>query len=248
MKILGILVTIASYIFTPTAWGQTKYYKTPEGNIIDSVAYEKAKADYIEQYKQTITPYFRIQDFLNQEYATPDSVVYTYRWQMVNTLRLSTARGVDYEKYMGKVFPLNKLKKIDNTAFSIEDLKGKPSLINFWFIECPPCLAEIPALNNVKAALQDSVNFIAITFNWRKDVMKFLKKEAFNFTHITNARWLIDDLGIHSFPLNVFLDKEGKVVHMTNSIPAFRSPGNSKPVMGNGKQFELLLRTILAQN
>lgn len=36
---------------------------------------------------------------------------------------------------------------------SLADFKGRPLLINFWATWCPPCVAEMPALDRAQAAL-----------------------------------------------------------------------------------------------
>ena len=41
-----------------------------------------------------------------------------------------------------------------------KDLKGKINVINFWFMKCAPCIAEIPALNTlVKKYKGKDINF-----------------------------------------------------------------------------------------
>lgn len=38
-------------------------------------------------------------------------------------------------------------------ARSLADFRGRPLLINFWATWCPPCVAEMPALDRTQAAL-----------------------------------------------------------------------------------------------
>ena len=50
----------------------------------------------------------------------------------------------------------------DGTAGSTADLVGEPTVLNFWASNCPPCLAEMPAFEEVHQALAESVAFVGI--------------------------------------------------------------------------------------
>jgi len=49
---------------------------------------------------------------------------------------------------VGKPAPAFSLKDKDGKTFSLETLKGKVIVLNFWATWCPPCRVEIPAFNN----------------------------------------------------------------------------------------------------
>jgi len=42
---------------------------------------------------------------------------------------------------------------IDGSPVSLADYKGTPVLVNFWAIWCPPCVAELPALDRAATEL-----------------------------------------------------------------------------------------------
>ena len=42
-------------------------------------------------------------------------------------------------------------------------LQGRPVLLNFWATWCPPCVAELPALDNAAKQLVDDVTFLLIS-------------------------------------------------------------------------------------
>ncbi|MFK7774710.1 MAG: redoxin domain-containing protein [Saprospiraceae bacterium] len=113
----------------------------------------------------------------------------------------------------GAVLTTFDLENMDGQKVSLESLKGKVVLINFWFINCPPCRMEIPDLNELKAEYAGkNVEFLAITFDSKKQVSEFLQKIPFDFQILPHAHKVIETYGIQGFPTSVVINKEGKVV------------------------------------
>jgi len=108
-------------------------------------------------------------------------------------------------------------KDINGNKIKINDLKGKVVVMNFWFINCPPCRKEIPFLNELVEQYKDStgVVFIGIALDSKSELREFLKKEPFNYTIIDNGRFITGKYGITAYPTHLVLDKEGKVYFHT---------------------------------
>lgn len=105
------------------------------------------------------------------------------------------------------------LQDMDGSQMQLTDFQGKVVLINFWFINCPPCRMEMPDLNELKAEYAGKdVEFIAITFDEKTKVAEFLGKTEFDFQIFPDARQAIEMYSIMGFPTSVILNKEGKVV------------------------------------
>ncbi len=104
------------------------------------------------------------------------------------------------------------LTDIDGNQYSLESLKGKIIVLNFWFTNCAPCVKEMPDLNKMKEKYkEEDVVFFAITFNKKELVMPFLQKTKLDFIVIPNAQNNIDDFQIKFFPTNILINKQGKV-------------------------------------
>ncbi len=118
------------------------------------------------------------------------------------------------EKYVNKIknkpLPEFNFQDINGNVFQLSNLKGKVVVLNFWFIECKPCVAEIPALNRVVKSRPDIV-FLAPTFNSKEDVKKFLEHHPFNYNVISDASNYTDKLKISNYPTHIIIDKEGIV-------------------------------------
>lgn len=101
-------------------------------------------------------------------------------------------------------------KKISN-----ESLKGKISIINFWFISCPPCVAEIPGFNAIVEKFgKEDFNYIGIGKDDKKDIQEFLLEHPWKFDQIADGNKIIsDDFKIRwGFPTTFVLDKNAEIV------------------------------------
>jgi len=111
------------------------------------------------------------------------------------------------------------LEDIDGNKHTLESLKGKVVLMNFWFIHCKPCVAEIPDLNMLKKKFNDKdVVFLAVALDSKKSLDKFLETHDFDFTIIPKGRELAERLKIPHYPYNVILDKTGKIQYVSDVL------------------------------
>ncbi len=247
MKIKSLCLTV---IILSSAWtyGQTKYILTNQGKIVNTVAYYNFKNAKIEELKN-ILPSKDVKVIIKDNFKivrqNQDSLIYSYNWDIqIGEPKVKEKNTFEPEDYIDKEFPLPLLTTLDNKKLSIKDLKGKPTLINFWFTTCKPCIEEMPILNGIKSQLKDSANFLAITFENTEKTKAFLKRYNFTFRQIANAEKFINSMNMTSYPVNIFLDKNGIVRKIENGIPYIIDEGN-KMKMGDGKEFLTTLRELL---
>lgn len=109
---------------------------------------------------------------------------------------------------------------INGNRFKTKDLKGKVLVINFWFINCPPCKMEIPELNELVENYKDNkdVVFIAIGLDEKYEIKDFLKRLPFNYNIIDRGTTLAESYKINAFPTHVVVDKEGKIKFHTMGL------------------------------
>jgi thiol-disulfide isomerase/thioredoxin len=99
---------------------------------------------------------------------------------------------------------------LDGQRFDLAAMRGKVVVLNFWFIGCMPCRAEIPGLNKlVKDYNNKDVVFIAIAPDGEADLRTFLKDTAFNFHVVPNGGDVLGRYGLAGFPRHVVIDKGG---------------------------------------
>lgn len=118
-----------------------------------------------------------------------------------------------------KSFPVGKrisyynLKDIEGNRISDEDLKGKVVVLNFWFVACPPCRKEMPGLNELafEFARKTNVVFIAIALDKKWTLKDFIKTHPLAYHIIDEGQIFASRYGVHTYPTNVVLDKNGIV-------------------------------------
>ena len=115
-----------------------------------------------------------------------------------------------YNKLL-KPLPKFELERQNGGFYISDSLIGKPTIINLWFTNCPPCIEEIPILNELKQKYGNTINTIAITFQDRSKVMLFNQLYKFDFEILINAEKFIDSLGINGYPKIILLDKNNVI-------------------------------------
>jgi len=116
-------------------------------------------------------------------------------------------------------------KDIKGVKLDQKSLAGKIIVLNFWFIGCPPCRAEIPELNNLVDSYKDNsdVIFIAIALDEAYEIKDFIKEHPFNYHLVENGRYYAGKYNLNQYPTNIVYDAAGKVVFSSVS----NQPSNS---------------------
>jgi thiol-disulfide isomerase/thioredoxin len=118
----------------------------------------------------------------------------------------------------GRNISLFSEKDINGTKFNQKDLVGKVVVLNFWFINCPPCRREMPELNELVEhyKTEKDVVFIAVALDMRYVIQEFLKTNPFNYNIIDNGRYIAGKYGINLFPTHVVVDRQGRILFHTS--------------------------------
>ena len=122
-----------------------------------------------------------------------------------------------FEDLAGKILPDFKGKTVKSLPFTSKSLKDHVVLINFWFEKCPPCIKEMPILNQLVAKYREKgIRFIAITDDPVLNARKFQLKSGYQYEVVCLTPAEISKLNInHGFPTNVLVGKDGKVIYAT---------------------------------
>jgi thiol-disulfide isomerase/thioredoxin len=124
---------------------------------------------------------------------------------------------------MGKEMPAYSLVGRSGKTYTNEDLKGKVVVLNFWSVNCGPCVMEIPVLNKLYLSYKDNkdVVFISILLDKEDALEKFLEKgltkRRIVYEVVPDSKALMKDTFklIKGYPTNLFIDREGKIFMRT---------------------------------
>jgi thiol-disulfide isomerase/thioredoxin len=117
----------------------------------------------------------------------------------------------------GKKFDGEKITDMNGNKYDLRVANGKVYVINFWFINCPPCKKEIPELNEMVAKYKENkdVVFLAIALDDRSDLKEFIKTLPFNYNIVDDGRFYSSKYGIKGYPTHVIVGKDGLIKFST---------------------------------
>ena len=111
---------------------------------------------------------------------------------------------------VGDVFPDFSLRDMQGKNWTNEQLKGKKTVINFWFTGCGPCRNEMPELGRWVKQFP-KVTFLAITFQKVEQIQQLVAEQHFYFHQLVEGGELIKELGIQSYPTTFVLDENNRI-------------------------------------
>lgn len=112
----------------------------------------------------------------------------------------------------------------ENPTYSVEDTRGKVTVLNFWGTWCGPCVKELPYFSAIADSYPDSVAVVAIHSVIReanKDIEQFIDDEGWSDNIIfaqdsvqsTGNNVYTDMGGNASYPITIILDAQGKITN-----------------------------------
>lgn len=180
-------------------------FKDAQGNILSD-----AQKDSLVQYMDNIqalrrydqdnnnTEYILFQNYEDLRGFVPDESIENLIEE--NKLRRSGGQGAVLNKRINdqwKDQPLpdgDFLQMIDGSVKSFSEYKGKLLVINFWYINCGPCIVEMPYLNQLVDKYQnEDIQFLALSFDTIPDIKSFLNKTEFKYEHGSISRSMMYD-------------------------------------------------------
>lgn len=109
------------------------------------------------------------------------------------------------------VIPPFDLKDLDGRRVTSASLKGKPTLVSFFFANCLPCILEVEPINHY-AAQRPQMNFLAVTFDEPAEARAFVNRFGLRWRVVPDARDFIDRMRVKQYPLMALFDANGKLL------------------------------------
>ncbi len=133
-------------------------------------------------------------------------------WGMLNKQPLTGLSGITMLNRPAPDFTLTTFK---GTTISLEGLKGKPMVINFWASWCPPCKLEAPLLERAWRAYKNrDVVFIGVDVQDREeDALNYIREFDITYPNGPDPTGEISiDYGVSGLPVTFFVSRKGEIV------------------------------------
>ena len=106
------------------------------------------------------------------------------------------------------------LKSLDGQTIQLSDLRGKVVLVNIWASWCPPCKAEMPAIDHVYQAYKDKgftvLGVDSTVQDTTANVKSFVTENKLGFPILLDENGLATRLyNIQSLPTSFFVGPDG---------------------------------------
>jgi peroxiredoxin len=114
------------------------------------------------------------------------------------------------------------IKDITGKRWKLDDLKGKLIFINYWFVNCKPCVEEIPLLMNLKREFSGSdIVFLAISPIDDKDILKQASDKLEFYYHQFSkeeAGKITESASVSAYPTYLLIDKKGVIRYTSTGL------------------------------
>lgn len=116
------------------------------------------------------------------------------------------------------------LSTLDGETYTLSELKGSAVLVNMWATWCPPCRAEMPAIESMYREYKDRGFVVLAVNNTFQDNIADIP--AFAFEHALTFPILLDTNGdaarayqVRSLPSSYFINRQGVITEVVIGGP-----------------------------
>ena len=122
---------------------------------------------------------------------------------------------------IGVQIPPFRIAGTDGEIISNESIKGKLVLLNFWFIECPSCIEELPTLDKIHEIFNgEKFEIISICRNSKPDLEEFLLDNSIPYRVAADGRQVLEEVFQWPFgyAANILVDEKGKIINVYRAL------------------------------
>ncbi len=168
----------------------------------------------------------------------PFFITVLYAFYTIKKGRIASKR-YSVNRQVGQKFPLLPLIDSSGNKVAIDKLKSGITIIDFWYKNCPQCIAEMRQFEGIVKEREANVSIISISIDsyneWKSLLLgkekrfSFIGRPVINWQHLllqgnndaaareNNSQQLFEKLGVSGFPSFFVLDKNGIIVAVPTS-------------------------------
>jgi peroxiredoxin len=111
---------------------------------------------------------------------------------------------------IGAKAPDFELKTLTGEKIKLSNLKGKKVMLNFWATWCPPCKAEMPAMEQFSKQMDKDIVILAVNIDPQLDVQGFVDENKITFPIPLDTDDKVNETyQVLSIPTTYFIDSKG---------------------------------------
>ncbi len=116
-----------------------------------------------------------------------------------------------------ETWPARLRPDVSRGTMSLRELRGFPTVLNFWASWCTACGAEASQLAQAARADQGKVVFVGLDVNdFGSDARRFLQRRRVDYVSLrAKGSSIYDAYGLIGLPETYYLDRKGRVVAQT---------------------------------
>jgi peroxiredoxin len=124
------------------------------------------------------------------------------------------------ENFRAPDFSLN---TAEGQTIHLADLVGQPVIVNFWASWCPPCRAEMPALQTVYEDYQGQIHLLAVNATQQDKIesaLAFVAENGLTFPILLDSTGAVyRQYAITSLPTTFFIRADGTIAEVVVGGP-----------------------------
>jgi len=150
------------------------------------------------------------------------------------SLYLSGCKQEQVTLKVGDAAPDFSLIDRQGKTWSLSELKGQVVFINFWATWCPPCLKELPSMQNLYARIpKEKFKMLAILNKDKPALADFVaNQKGLTFTILDDAQNVVGSkYFLTGLPETFIVDKQGTIREKVIGAAQWDTPGAVQMIM-----------------
>jgi peroxiredoxin len=132
--------------------------------------------------------------------------------------------------------PEFRLQALDGRAVSLADFRGKVVMVHFWATWCPPCVEEIPTLEQLYRSLRSTdfeILAVSVDEGGAGAVAEFMQRNGLSLPALLDPRRSVAGLyGTFKFPETYIINRQGVVTYKAIGPRDWTAPANMNVIRG----------------